>query len=113
VLALSALPGSLKQNPFCLTYFFPTAAKSKHKFFWKKFEHPQDGPKGEIQDVFHKKRPARGQCSSSNYSVKLAASTELKTFKVVNHTSLMIGIQSRLPAQRPPVELFNWAKPCF
>jgi hypothetical protein len=59
VLALSALPGFLKQNPFCLTYFLPTAAKSKHKFFWKKFEHPQDGPKGEIQDVFHKKARSR------------------------------------------------------
>jgi hypothetical protein len=38
-----------------MTYFFSAGKKSKHKFFRKKFEHPQDGPKGEIQDVFHKK----------------------------------------------------------
>jgi hypothetical protein len=26
----------------------------------KEFEHPLDGPKGEIQDVFHKKKPLAG-----------------------------------------------------
>jgi hypothetical protein len=31
--------------------------KSNHKFFWKEFEHPLDGPKVGIHDVFHKKKP--------------------------------------------------------
>ncbi|MEP1445114.1 MAG: hypothetical protein ABJK37_03240 [Paraglaciecola sp.] len=37
-------------NPFDATYFLPTAAKSKHKFFWNKFEQPQDGLQLEKQD---------------------------------------------------------------
>tara|TARA_R110000751_G_scaffold307911_1_gene435139 strand:+ start:63377 stop:63631 length:255 start_codon:yes stop_codon:yes gene_type:complete len=48
-LALTAFPRGVRlavftSNPFAAIYFLPTAAKSKHKFFWKKFEHHQDGP---------------------------------------------------------------------
>jgi hypothetical protein len=32
------------QHPCWAIYFFPTAAKSKHKFIGNEFEHPQDGP---------------------------------------------------------------------
>jgi hypothetical protein len=29
-------------------YFFATAQKNRHKLIGNEFEHPQDGPKGEI-----------------------------------------------------------------
>jgi hypothetical protein len=54
-LRLSAAMQFFDWHPCQTTYFFAAAPKSKHKFFWKKFEHPWDGLKGEIQDVFHKK----------------------------------------------------------
>ena len=60
-LALTAILGFFHTASLLCDLLFPTAAKSKHKFFWKKFEHPRDGQKGEIQDVFHKKIPLEGK----------------------------------------------------
>jgi len=49
-----------KPRPVARPYFSSTAKKSRHKFLWKKFEHPQDDPKADAarvkyMDVFHNK----------------------------------------------------------
>ena len=66
------------QHPCCTTYFLPTAAKSKQKM------------------------PLAKICSSSNYQENfyiVLIHHLCKHFKLVNHTSLMTGTQSRHPCR--------------
>jgi hypothetical protein len=75
--------------------------KSNHKFFWKEFEHPLDGPKGEIQRTPRGTYLIKRSRSPTMFFIQLFVgfrplfAPRFKHFKLVNHTSLMIG--TRLP----------------
>jgi hypothetical protein len=75
--------------------------KSNHKFFWKEFEHPLDGPKGEIQRTPRGTYLIKRSRSPTMFFIQLLVgfrplfAPRFKHFKLVNHTSLMIG--TRLP----------------